>query len=333
MQNLERSVNDFDARLVIGPIQVGGLLSAALFGCLLCQSYVYFARFTSDHLIVKAAVSAVFFIQLGHFVCIISILWTMTVSTYGDPSQLQVLPLAADLAIPLSAFTAFIVQSFYAFRLWKLSEQVFLPILCEMISVVAQISTLILSPRAFYMTDLTVFEESQIVLITLSFVARAACDFITTAGITWSLHRKRVSNFESTMTMIDRLIYWTIETGLATSLMAVIVAVLFLVLKQNFVWFGAWLMLPNVIGNSLLASFNRRLLLWETRSASRGDTQSRSSGMINTLVFKAGTSRQSQAYLLENCRHLGVEGFQEAEHFIDQEREQVSKPAVVYMRT
>jgi hypothetical protein len=34
----------------------------------------------------------------------------MTVSTYGDPSQLQVLPLAADLAIPLSAFTAFIVQ-------------------------------------------------------------------------------------------------------------------------------------------------------------------------------------------------------------------------------
>jgi hypothetical protein len=34
----------------------------------------------------------------------------MTVSTYGDPSQLRVFPLAADLAIPLSAFTAFIVQ-------------------------------------------------------------------------------------------------------------------------------------------------------------------------------------------------------------------------------
>lgn len=325
MHNSERSVNDFDARLVIGPIQVGGLLSAALFGCLSCQSYVYFARFTSDRLTLKAAVSAVFFIQLGHFVCIISTLWTMTVSTYGDPSQLRVFPLAADLAIPLSAFTAFIVQSFYAFRLWKLSEKVFLPILCELISVVAQISTLILSPRAFYMTDLTVFEDSQIQLITLSFVARAVCDVMTTTGIAWSLYHKRVSNLKDTMTMIDRLIYWTIETGLATSLMAVIVAVLFLVLEQNFVWFGAWLMLPNVIGNCLLASFNRRLLLLETRSASRGNIES---GM-NTLVFRA---EHSQAYLLENSRQLCGERLQQAEHSVDQGQGRVSEPAVVGMR-
>ncbi|KAG1752822.1 hypothetical protein EDB19DRAFT_968016 [Suillus lakei] len=89
MHIFQRSANDFDARLVIGPIQVGGLLSAALFGCLACQTYVYFARFTSDHLALRAAVYAVIFIQLGHFVCIISTLWTMTVSTYGDPSQLQ----------------------------------------------------------------------------------------------------------------------------------------------------------------------------------------------------------------------------------------------------
>ncbi|KAG1890105.1 hypothetical protein F4604DRAFT_1708619 [Suillus subluteus] len=286
MHILERSVNDFDARLVIGPIQVGGLLSAALFGCLSCQSYVYLAKFTNDRLVLKAVVSTVFFIQLGHFVCMISTLWTMTVSTYGDPSQLDVLPLAADLAIPLSAFTAFIVQSFYAFRLWKLSENFFLPILCETISVVAQISTLILSPRAFGMTNLTDFEDSQISLITLSFVARAVCDLITTAAITWTLYHKRGSKLESTTTTIDRLIYWTIETGLATSLMAVIVAVLFLVLKQNFVWFGAWLMLPNVIGNSLLASLNRRLLLRETRSTLRCDAQSHSSD-INTLVFRA----------------------------------------------
>ncbi|KAG1790783.1 uncharacterized protein HD556DRAFT_677917 [Suillus plorans] len=86
MHIIERSANDFDARLIIGPVQVSGLLSAALFGCLSCQSYIYFARCKSDHLALKAVVFAIFFIQLGHFVCIISTLWTMTVSTYGDPS-------------------------------------------------------------------------------------------------------------------------------------------------------------------------------------------------------------------------------------------------------
>lgn len=87
-------------------------------------------------------------------------------------------------------------------------------------------------------------------------------------------------------------------------------------------------MLPNVVGNCLLASFNRRLLLLETRSASRGDTQSG----IDTLVFRAETIRHSQAYLLENSRHAGVEGLQEAEHSIDQEQGRVSEPAVVGMR-
>ncbi|KAG2746174.1 hypothetical protein P692DRAFT_20835480 [Suillus brevipes Sb2] len=107
--------------------------------------------------------------------------------------------------------------------------------------------------------------------------------------------------------------------------MAVVVAVLFLVLKQNFVWFGAWLMLPNVIGNCLLASFNRRLLLLETRSASRGNIES---GM-NTLVFRA---EHSQAYLLENSRHLCGERLQQAEHSVDQGQGRVSEPAVVGMR-
>lgn len=76
MHNSERSVNDFDARLVIGPIQIGGLLSAALFGCLSCQSYVYFARFTNDHLTLKAAVSQstarCSVILINHFYCQVS---------------------------------------------------------------------------------------------------------------------------------------------------------------------------------------------------------------------------------------------------------------------
>jgi hypothetical protein len=38
-------------------------------------------------------------------------LWTMTVSTYGDLSQLAVLPLATDLLVPFSGLTVFIVQA------------------------------------------------------------------------------------------------------------------------------------------------------------------------------------------------------------------------------
>lgn len=314
---------------IIGPTQVGGLLSATLFGCLACQTYLYFARFTSDGLALKITVSAISLLQLGQFVCIITILWTMTVSTYGDPSRLNVLPLAADLTIILSGFTAFIVQSFYAFRLWKLTRNIFLPILCEIISVVAQTSMLILSARAIYMKDLTTFMDSQIVLISLGWLARGACDFITTAGIAWTLKKKRVSDFSDMVTRVDRLIYWTLETALITSLMSVAMTTLFIVKRQNFVWFGVWLIYPNVVGNSLLASLNRRLLLRGTRRASRDDTQSR--GGLKTIGFKAGVT-QSHTFSLENFNSRDVEAVQEIESFINQEQKWVSKPAVVYMR-
>ncbi|KAG2363335.1 hypothetical protein BDR07DRAFT_1404680 [Suillus spraguei] len=277
MNSLKGSTNNFDTRpAIIGPTQVGGLLSVTLFGCLVCQSYLYFTRFTSDGFALKTTVCAIVLIQLGHFVCIILTLWTMTVSTYGDPSRLDVLPIAADLAIILSSLTVFIVQSFYAFRLWRLSRSIFLPILCEMMSMVAQICMLILSARAISMTDLTTFIHSQIVLIGLSWIARALCGSTTTAGVACSLKKIKVSDFNM-VTTVDRLIHWTLETAMITSLMSLIVTLLFIFQKQNFVWFGVWLMWPNVVGNSLLASLNRRLLLRETRRASRDNTQGGSS--------------------------------------------------------
>ncbi|KAG1890079.1 hypothetical protein F4604DRAFT_645527 [Suillus subluteus] len=252
MSSSEGSANNFNAQLaIIGPTQVGGLLSAALFGCLACQSYLYFARFMSDGFAIKITVSAIILIQLGQFVCMISTLWTMTVSTYGDPSQLNVLPLVADVSLLLSGMTVFIVQSFYAFRLWKLTRSIFLPILCETISVVAHTSMVVLLARAISMTDLVTFINSQTVLIALFWIARGVCDLTTTVGVGWSLKKRRVSHF-NTVTMVDRLIYWTLETALITSLISIAIVMLFVFQKQNFVWFGVLLIWPN--GNSLLAS-------------------------------------------------------------------------------
>ncbi|KAG2135451.1 hypothetical protein DEU56DRAFT_807089 [Suillus clintonianus] len=317
-------MSTFDARVVIGPVQVCGLLSAALFGSLACQTYLYFARFANDHIALKATVSAVILIQLGHFVCVISTLWTMTVSTYGDPYQLSVLPLALDLAVPLSGLTVFVVQSFYAFRLWRLTKNVFLPIFCQMLSVLAQISTFVVTAKAISMTNVVTFGEQQLGLIEVSFIARAACDLITTVGIAWGLKKQRVSDIRGTSTMIDRLIKWTIETGLITSVMAFTLATWFLVLKQqNFMWIGVWLLWPDVVGNTLLASLNRRWLLRD--NAPRTGTQSYD---MNTIVFSTRAA-QPQADPLESFKDRDIQAFQEAEHAINPGQKPIHIRAIV----
>ncbi|KAJ8591998.1 hypothetical protein M405DRAFT_813471 [Rhizopogon salebrosus TDB-379] len=305
-------------RLVIGPAQVCGLLSAALFGCLAVQCYLYFTKFTNDHLVLKATVATVFLIQLGHFACIILTLWTMTVSTYGDPSQLIVLPLGANLAMLVAGFTVFIVQSFYAFRLWKLSRKVFLPILCESISVVAQTSTTILMARAFDTSELMSSGDVQKRLLILTLVSRAVCDLTTTAGIAWSLQQGRDSGIKDTITLINRLMLWTIETGLATSLMAVTVATLFLSMKQNYIWIGALLIWPNVVGNSLLASLNHRLVLRE--NTSKGGSRDRGVSLSRIVIRVDATSTQTQPSPMESFKNRGVHVLEEEDRSTTQGR-------------
>lgn len=58
VDTMNSAANNSGAQLaIIGSTQIGGLLSVTLFGCLACQTYLYFARFTSDGLALKITVS------------------------------------------------------------------------------------------------------------------------------------------------------------------------------------------------------------------------------------------------------------------------------------
>ncbi|KAG1750621.1 uncharacterized protein EDB91DRAFT_699009 [Suillus paluster] len=258
----EDTTTNFDPRLVIGPMQVGALVTAALFGCLVIQTYVYFTRFI-DSSSFKATVAAVVLFQLGHFFTVIFTMWTMTVTAYGDPSKLDVLPVSAIITVLLSNVTAFIAQSFYTYRLWKLSGKVFFPILSEIFCVVAELATLFVVIKAFSMTSIAHFLVEQNVWIMIGFTSRAICDITITVGVTWSLKKQKQAqgrHIVETTTIIDCLILWTIENGLATSLMSLSVMAACLYLQGTYVWFGLYIIQANVFANALLVSLNRRLV-------------------------------------------------------------------------
>jgi len=50
-------VESFNAYVYIGPVVLGSLVNASLFGCLVIQTYVYYANFAKDHRAIKALVS------------------------------------------------------------------------------------------------------------------------------------------------------------------------------------------------------------------------------------------------------------------------------------
>ncbi|KAG1783014.1 hypothetical protein EV702DRAFT_1059582 [Suillus placidus] len=68
--------------------------------------------------------------------------------------------------------------------------------------------------------------------------------------------------------MTDRLVLWTMETGLIASLVAVLVMSFFLAMKNNYIWIGLYAILASVNANSLLASLNGRLMFRKMQNES-----------------------------------------------------------------
>ncbi|KIJ66085.1 hypothetical protein HYDPIDRAFT_110231 [Hydnomerulius pinastri MD-312] len=64
-----------------------------------------------------------------------------------------------------------------------------------------------------------------------------------------------------TSLLVNRLVVWTIETGLVTSLTEVAELACFLTMRNNSVWMGISSVVSGIYLNSMLAALNRRSIL------------------------------------------------------------------------
>ncbi|KAG0709915.1 hypothetical protein DFH29DRAFT_21459 [Suillus ampliporus] len=264
------SVATFNVYVMIGPVAVGALVNACLFGSLVVQIHVYYANFANDHRAMKLMVAAILASQIAHVICVSATLWNVAVSGYGNPLSLQIFPLGADAVILFTGITGLLVESSFAFRLWKLSKRLPLPLLSLALCLLTQSISFAMTAKAFLMTSLATFVTDQNTLIMLAFTSRVVCELTLTLSIAWYLRKQRSSTFPRTTSAIDRLVLWTIETGLTTSLVGILVMSFFLVMKHNCkrtrissssrsepfsdIWVGLYANLATVNANSFLAS-------------------------------------------------------------------------------
>ncbi|KAJ8586654.1 hypothetical protein M405DRAFT_935241 [Rhizopogon salebrosus TDB-379] len=249
----------FDPYLIIGPVVLSALVNASFFGCLVIQTYFYYVNFAKDHRTIKLMVAVVFAMQIGHLIGVSATLWNTAVSAYDDPSKLQVFPLATDATILFTCITGGIVESYFSFRLWKLSKRLLLPLFSLALCLVAQCLSLVIAVFAFSMTSVAEFSVNQNTLITVSLTSQAVYDLITAMGLVWYLMKQRSTALSRSI--IERLVLWTIETGLVSSMVAILFVSFFIAMKETYIWVGFYGIIANVNANCLLASLNGRLVV------------------------------------------------------------------------
>ncbi|KAG7439367.1 uncharacterized protein BT62DRAFT_998327, partial [Guyanagaster necrorhizus] len=117
------SVGAFEIAVTIASLLFGGEPALRLFSLMLwVQFWKYANGYQRDPWYIKAIVATVFSGNLFHQVCLNHSLYTYTVTHWGDVDVLLSIPWSFLGLVTASGCVAFVVQSFYVYRIWKLSN-------------------------------------------------------------------------------------------------------------------------------------------------------------------------------------------------------------------
>ncbi|KAJ3841279.1 hypothetical protein F5878DRAFT_658646 [Lentinula raphanica] len=241
----------------MGAMLIGILVSAVLYGMSLVQTYFYYNHYRNDVWYLKTLVALTVFFDTLHLCFVIhtskilfasrslspltslvsqstSIWFRITIGQYGldrlgKPKHiyyaqstsfrvLSSLHLQAE-AIP-TGFTGGLVQTFYTVRVWRLSKKNHVLAVVIMLIVLAQTAC----GTAWVIISLQLQTFQQLLGIsglTLSINALStAADVIIAASLCFLLMQSK-TGFKHSDTLINRLIVFSVNTGLATSICAV----------------------------------------------------------------------------------------------------------------
>ncbi|KAF7369110.1 putative Transmembrane protein [Mycena venus] len=265
-----------------GPRLLGLIFNWSLLGVLTIQVYIYHINFPKDRRFLK-------FLGELYFVYILD--WVQTCSATYDAFQWFVygwgnIPVlyglfTTFLNVPiLSSIVAAIVQIFFGWRIWALSES---RITCAVIVFLSLLQLGGGGAVGYYIyNDASEVARSEglVRAVGIRLGGSAVVDSVIAIFMTLFLVRSRGQGLSYTDSVLTRLIRLTIETGTVTAISAIVDLVFFLK-AHNGLHQVSGVILCKMYSNTLLVLFNNRLMRTNETSVHEVD-----------LAFRGASSRQ-----------------------------------------
>ncbi|KAJ7132717.1 hypothetical protein C8R46DRAFT_1140630 [Mycena filopes] len=251
-----------------GPILLAFSMDWALFGTLTVQLYLYYQAFPKDGLFTKCLVYTAYLINLTQVVFVTIDAFNAFAYGFGDYGALTRMAYQGLVAPVFGGIVACIVQSFYAFRLYKFSGSWIVPsiLLCGAVGI--GITGIIdgVSARATDLSKLNMNLPEKIAATTgVMLVGAAIIDITIAACMTYYLARSD-TGFRRTHALITKLIRLSIETGIITALMALLILGLFFGLPGKAYYSVPGTFFPMVYANTMFAVLNSRFQILNGRA-------------------------------------------------------------------
>ncbi|KAJ6571652.1 hypothetical protein B0H19DRAFT_1130590, partial [Mycena capillaripes] len=178
------SAVSFNPDTTLGAYELGVLASYILFGVATTQVYIYYHRFPDDSLNLKALVAFVWVCEAAHAVCLGHTLYAYTISDYGHPERIAgAFPKSLLVATFLTGVLAVCVHGFFSIRIYRFTEQVYIPCLIWVMTFLQMLGRTVLFGTAVRMASIISYQLKWAWLSTSVWSVSAATDLVITATL------------------------------------------------------------------------------------------------------------------------------------------------------
>ncbi|KAF8831026.1 hypothetical protein HHX47_DHR1000256 [Lentinula edodes] len=266
----------------LGALFIGLIIASVLNGVTFSQTWFYFSAQTrdrSDPIWLKLTVMTVVFLDLMHQLFTSQWIYYYCVTNFSNAAALNTIPWSYyGMAMPMGLNTI-IVQTFYVWRVWKLSKHLILPGILWSVCL-TQFGLLLY--YVYRVSGLTSAAEFSTVMGPYAIATNGtgtAADIFIAAAMVYLLQQARTS-IKRTNNVLRAVTIFSVTTGIVTGVCAIFV----LSMASAY----------PVYANSFLATLNVRDHMRD---------RSHSGGVITTSDFQVHPRTNNSAMQLTNASH------------------------------
>jgi len=246
----------YDALSLFGPLLVGAFLNAILYGVCMVQSFTYYQTYKKDRKALRLLVLYLMVMETFNVIINLGLVFEPLVLKFGNPQAFIVAPKMLILDAISTVFISTPVQFLAAWRIYVVRESIVMPLIILFFGTCSLIGGSTLSIQVSFFREWAGFKRFDGAVI-VWLTGSAAADVIITISLCWTLYRWK-TGMRVTDDRVTKIIRLTMQTGLLTTIFALLDLIISLTIHTvllNFVWDLA---LSKLYTNSLLSTLNAR---------------------------------------------------------------------------
>lgn len=274
------------------------IITAALWGAGSLQGWIYFRKYNKkDPIGTRLLVAFIMVADTIQEAMICEAVYQYAVTMHGDPLAMGHMVKTILIELFFAGAIGFAVQQFYCYRIYRLSNNNFW--LAGTVSLLSLASLALI----YGYTIVTLGYASLGDLIrqqhwaTALNVMSAVTDIAITVAMIGCLNGKK-TGFKKSTDMINRMIIFTFNTGILTSLFSVADVIALNTMPNTFIYMGFFLIRDRFYTNSILVTLNSREYIKGATMESYSDHETISLGRFATQTA-GGVSRAGRGVFEE----------------------------------